>query len=344
MADGAARPRALAVRPRRRVAGRVAAARQRGAALQRRADGEGLARRGARAASRRREARPRRRPRRARPSACRSSSMVTRDDGDGRAAVERRRSEAAGTLADARSSRSRSSSRCRRARAAGVNRLFDLGPRGAVARAFQAHHRRLQAHHRRRLPAAHPPRARHPPRFSVPRRRAQDDQHLRGGEALTVENARAKTTLHPRCGTTFLVMVALVSILVFTAVGAALAAHPHRQRAARQRRLLPREAAVPAGHRGGHVRDPARLRALLHDGAAPRAPLAGLPRAEDHDRSSRTTRSSRSRSRACGRRSSGKKQAQSVRRSNDDVAFPSYDALLAARLRAARGRVTRRPG
>jgi uncharacterized protein YqhQ len=42
------------------------------------------------------------------------------------------------------------------------------------------------------------------------------------GEALTVENARAKTTLHPRCGTTFLVMVALVSILVFTAIGAAL--------------------------------------------------------------------------------------------------------------------------
>lgn len=38
-------------------------------------------------------------------------------------------------------------------------------------------------------------------------------------ESLTVENARAKTTLHPRCGTTFLVMVALVSILVFTGVG-----------------------------------------------------------------------------------------------------------------------------
>jgi uncharacterized protein YqhQ len=42
------------------------------------------------------------------------------------------------------------------------------------------------------------------------------------GEALTVANARAKTTLHPRCGTTFLVMVALVSILVFTAIGALL--------------------------------------------------------------------------------------------------------------------------
>ncbi len=42
------------------------------------------------------------------------------------------------------------------------------------------------------------------------------------GETLTVEHARAKTTLHPRCGTTFLVMVALVSILFFTGIGAAL--------------------------------------------------------------------------------------------------------------------------
>jgi uncharacterized protein YqhQ len=42
------------------------------------------------------------------------------------------------------------------------------------------------------------------------------------GEALTVANARPKTTMHPRCGTTFLVMVALVSILVFSAVGALL--------------------------------------------------------------------------------------------------------------------------
>lgn len=39
------------------------------------------------------------------------------------------------------------------------------------------------------------------------------------GEALSVENARPKTTLHPRCGTTFLVMVALVSIFIFTALG-----------------------------------------------------------------------------------------------------------------------------
>ncbi len=42
------------------------------------------------------------------------------------------------------------------------------------------------------------------------------------GEALSVENARRKTTMHPRCGTTFIVMVALVSILVFMAVGAML--------------------------------------------------------------------------------------------------------------------------
>jgi uncharacterized protein YqhQ/glutaredoxin len=38
-------------------------------------------------------------------------------------------------------------------------------------------------------------------------------------EELVVENARAKTTLHPRCGTTFLVMVAMVSVLVFAAIG-----------------------------------------------------------------------------------------------------------------------------
>ncbi|MGH7295525.1 MAG: DUF1385 domain-containing protein, partial [Polyangiaceae bacterium] len=41
-------------------------------------------------------------------------------------------------------------------------------------------------------------------------------------EALTVDNARVKTTMHPRCGTTFLVMVVLVSILVFTGIGAFL--------------------------------------------------------------------------------------------------------------------------
>ncbi len=42
------------------------------------------------------------------------------------------------------------------------------------------------------------------------------------GETLTVDNARAKTTLHPRCGTTFLVMIVIVSILTFIAIGAAL--------------------------------------------------------------------------------------------------------------------------
>ena len=41
-------------------------------------------------------------------------------------------------------------------------------------------------------------------------------------EPLDVEHARAKTTLHPRCGTTFLVMVVLVSILMFTVLGAVL--------------------------------------------------------------------------------------------------------------------------
>jgi uncharacterized protein YqhQ len=39
------------------------------------------------------------------------------------------------------------------------------------------------------------------------------------GAALTVDNARTRTTLHPRCGTTFIVMVALVSVLVFSVLG-----------------------------------------------------------------------------------------------------------------------------
>lgn len=41
-------------------------------------------------------------------------------------------------------------------------------------------------------------------------------------EPLDVVHARTKTTLHPRCGTTFLVMVVLVSIVLFTVLGAAL--------------------------------------------------------------------------------------------------------------------------
>jgi uncharacterized protein YqhQ len=36
------------------------------------------------------------------------------------------------------------------------------------------------------------------------------------GEELTVENARRKSTLHPRCGTSFLLFVMVVSILVFS--------------------------------------------------------------------------------------------------------------------------------
>jgi uncharacterized protein YqhQ len=36
------------------------------------------------------------------------------------------------------------------------------------------------------------------------------------GEELTVENARRKTTLHPRCGTSFLMFVMVVSIVVFS--------------------------------------------------------------------------------------------------------------------------------
>ncbi len=39
------------------------------------------------------------------------------------------------------------------------------------------------------------------------------------GKELTVENAQAFTTLHPRCGTSFLVIVFTLSILIFTLFG-----------------------------------------------------------------------------------------------------------------------------
>ena len=39
------------------------------------------------------------------------------------------------------------------------------------------------------------------------------------GEELTVENARKYSTLHPRCGTSFMINVMLISILVFSFFG-----------------------------------------------------------------------------------------------------------------------------
>jgi len=38
------------------------------------------------------------------------------------------------------------------------------------------------------------------------------------GQELTVENARGHTTLHPRCGTSFIIIVLLISILFFSVV------------------------------------------------------------------------------------------------------------------------------
>ena len=42
---------------------------------------------------------------------------------------------------------------------------------------------------------------------------------LEHGEELTVQNAQKYTTLHPRCGTSFLVIVMLLSIFIFTLLG-----------------------------------------------------------------------------------------------------------------------------
>jgi len=44
------------------------------------------------------------------------------------------------------------------------------------------------------------------------------------GLPLTVENVRAQTRLHPRCGTSFLLVVVILSILIFSAASSALLA------------------------------------------------------------------------------------------------------------------------
>lgn len=44
------------------------------------------------------------------------------------------------------------------------------------------------------------------------------------GLPLTVENVRAQTRLHPRCGTSFLLVVMVISILVFSVASSALLA------------------------------------------------------------------------------------------------------------------------
>jgi uncharacterized protein YqhQ len=43
--------------------------------------------------------------------------------------------------------------------------------------------------------------------------------NLESGQDLSVENARVFSTLHPRCGTSFLLIVVIVSILVFVFLG-----------------------------------------------------------------------------------------------------------------------------
>ena len=70
-----------------------------------------------------------------------------------------------------------------------------------------------------RLPRADLAHARPAARVRVPRRRAQDDLLLRGGAELTPENAQRFSRLHPRCGTSFLLIVMIVAIFVFSPLG-----------------------------------------------------------------------------------------------------------------------------
>ena len=154
------------------------------------------------------------------------------------------------------------------------------------------------------------------------------------GETLTVEHARAKTTMHPRCGTTFLVMVALVSILVFTAIGWML---PRIHTGSTlldngafllaKLPFLPVIAAVTFEIQRLFARycTTGPLRALLWPGFL----VQKITTAEPEDAQLEVALASLRVT--LFRQEQGQASAKS-----DDVAFPSYDALLAAdRLRPA---------
>ena len=95
---------------------------------------------------------------------------------------------------------------------------------------------------------------------------------LEAGDPLTVDDVRKYPTAHQRCGTEFLVIVIILSILAFSLVG----------RQAPLVMILEPDPADP-GHRRGRLRDP-QVR-----GAPPREPdregpaLPGHPRPDDHD-------------------------------------------------------------
>jgi uncharacterized protein YqhQ len=147
-------------------------------------------------------------------------------------------------------------------------------------------------------------------------------------EELTVENARKKTTLHPRCGTTFLVMVALVSILVFTAIGSVLP-RIHTGNAVldnvvffvEKLPFLPVIAAVTFEIQRVFARYCTRgpLRALLWPGFLVQKITTIEPDDEQLEVALASLRATLFR-----------QEAGQTSEMNDDVAFPSYSALLGA--------------
>ncbi len=99
-------------------------------------------------------------------------------------------------------------------------RESDQGPSGRLLGALLAD-RGPRAHGD--LPRLHAAALAHPrpaPSVRVPRRGAQDDLLLRGAAwTLTPTNAQRFSRLHPRCGTSFLLVVMIVAIFVFAPIG-----------------------------------------------------------------------------------------------------------------------------
>ncbi|HEY8817965.1 MAG TPA: DUF1385 domain-containing protein [Candidatus Limnocylindrales bacterium] len=95
---------------------------------------------------------------------------------------------------------------------------------------------------------------------------------LEAGDPLTVSEVRKYPTAHQRCGTEFLVVVILLSIIAFSLVG--------RQTPVVM--VLSRVLLIP-GDRRGRLRDPQVRGAPPREPHRQDAPLPGSARPEDHD-------------------------------------------------------------
>ena len=97
-----------------------------------------------------------------------------------------------------------------------TNLSSDWIPNGFV---FVVIEKLVRIRHLPRLPGADLADAGPPARVRVPRREHKTISCYEAGEELTPENAQRDSRFHPRCGTSFLLLVMIVAIVVFAPLG-----------------------------------------------------------------------------------------------------------------------------